>query len=199
MPSNIVMAEVKIIGFRPIMWNHFGVEALSKVRKEKNGTPGNDETEWERSVLITENRQLYLDNSYIFGCIRDGSKYTKKGRGTLQSVITATLLVLEDKILINRFMPDVMTTSDSNDVYIDVRTVRNPTTKGRNIRYRVCSRSEWKATFTIQWDITIISRQEMLAVIIDAGKFCGLGDARNIGFGRFEVEEFLITEVQKFA
>lgn len=34
----------------------------------------------------------------------------------------------------------------------------------------------------------------MQASLIDAGRFCGIGDGRNIGFGRFIVEEFDIIE-----
>lgn len=52
----------------------------------------------------------------------------------------------------------------------------------------------WQTTFALIWDKTTVSRDEIHASIIDAGKFSGLGDGRSIGFGRFSVENFDIKE-----
>ncbi|AEY65748.1 hypothetical protein [Clostridium sp. BNL1100] len=192
--KNIVTASVKIKGSRAILWHRFGPEVLSLEKKEKCGVAGNNPDEWKSTVLKTEENQLFVEPSYIFACIRDGAKYTRKGRGTLQTSISATLQVLEERILFDRYLPEILTTDQNNLVYLDVRSVRNPVTKARNIRYRVCSSPGWSAIFKIAWDKTVISKNEMNAVLIDAGMFSGLGDARNIGFGRFEVEEFMVTE-----
>ena len=51
-------------------------------------------------------------------------------------------------------------------------------------------------TFTIYWDNTVVSREQMQAIINDAGRFVGIGDGRNIGFGRFRVPEFEVVEGQ---
>jgi hypothetical protein len=112
-------------------------------------------------------------------------------------MVQATLQVISDRILIDRFLPDniaELVNEADEPVYMDVRSVKNPSTGGRNVRYRVAASPGWTATFEIMWDKTIVSRGEMEASIIDAGKFSGIGDGRNIGFGRFVVENFEITE-----
>jgi CRISPR/Cas system endoribonuclease Cas6 (RAMP superfamily) len=110
------------------------------------------------------------------------------------SLVVATLQVDEEIVLIDRHMPEKITKDPTQEVYLDVRGVKNPGSRGRNVRYRVAASAGWRATFHITWDVTVISRGEMEAVLIDAGKLCGLGNGRTIGFGRFEVEEFEVIE-----
>lgn len=192
--ARMLTATVTVKGTRPLLWHRFGPDALPLEKQERTGVAGNDPEEWKRTVLVTPEGQLYLEPTYIFGCLRDGAKYTKKGRGSIQSMVAATLQVLDNKVLIDRYLPDDLTTDDSQSVYLDVRSVRNPATKARNVRYRVAASPGWTATFRIAWDPTIVSRGEMEAVTIDAGRLVGLGDGRSIGFGRFEVMAFEIQE-----
>lgn len=194
MADSVMKAKVTIRGTRPMLWHRFGPEALPLEKKERNGVAGNDPTEWERTHLATKDGQLYVEPTYVFACARDGAKYTKKGRGSLMPLVAATLQVEEDMILIDRHMPKEITTDPTQDVYLDIRGVRNPGSRGRNVRYRVAASAGWKATFHIIWDKTVVSRGEMQAVLIDAGKLCGLGNGRSIGFGRFEVEKFKVVE-----
>lgn len=189
--GNILTAKIIIKGIRPLLWHHFGPDALPLEKQERTGVAGNDPEEWKRTVTVTKNKQLYLDPSYVFACIRDGAKYTKKGKGSIQSAVGATLQVATDRILIDRYLPDnidALQNATDEPVYLDIRSVKNPVTKARNVRYRIAAAPGWKATFEIFWDKTIVSRGEMQAAIIDAGKLSGLGDGRSIGFGRFVVE-----------
>ena len=66
-----------------------------------------------------------MDPIYIFSCLRAGGKFISKGRGTLEPDVSSTLQVLNNKILINRFLPPIseITRDDKRDVYIDVRPV----------------------------------------------------------------------------
>jgi hypothetical protein len=104
----------------------------------------------------------------------------------------ATLQVVEPVIpTTNRVLPpEPLPTDPTQPVYLDVQSVKNPGTKARNLRYRVAAAAGWHCAFTIQWDKTVISRAEMETVALDAGRLCGLGDGRNIGYGRFAVETF---------
>ncbi|MGI6587103.1 MAG: hypothetical protein ACOX3L_14555 [Lutisporaceae bacterium] len=190
MTTNILNADVSITGLRPLLINHFGVDCLPLIKIERKGVAGNNPEEWKKTVLYDEKKQLYLEPSYIFACIRDGAKYTKKGRGSLQSAVAATLQVADDKIYLDRYLPDDITADPTQPVYLDIRSVKNPGTKSRNIRYRVAASKDWHATFNITWDKTIVSRDQIHAIIIDAGMYCGLGDGRSIGFGRFVVDKF---------
>lgn len=192
--KNILSATLSIRGVRPLLWHAFTPDAIPLEKTEKTGVAGNDPEEWRRTVLITKEHQLYLEPTYIFGCLRDGAKYTKKGRGSVQSLLVATLQIVEDRLLVDRFLPDPLTSDPEQPVYLDVRSVKNPATKGRNVRYRVAAAPGWNLNVSVLWDKTIISRAELEAVVIDAGKLVGLGDGRNIGFGRFEVTGFKVAE-----
>lgn len=188
---NITRAKIAIFGTRTILWHAFSADSIPLEKQERSGVAGNDPEEWRKSVLMTNKRQLYLQPTYIFGCVRDAAKYTKKGKGSLQTAVSATLQVEDEKIMTDRFVPDEPIPTDSEcPVFLDVRSVRNPSTKGRNVRYRVAASAGWFAEFTLVWDKTIVSRNEMQAILNDAGQLVGLGDGRSIGFGRFTVHSF---------
>lgn len=195
--NNQLIAHVKIQGIRPLLWNHLQPSESFGKRQERSGTAGNDPTEWQRNVLMTESRQLYLLSSHIFACLRDAARHTKRGRSNLMSEVASSLQILERRVLVNRFVPEEpIKASEEIDeaVYIFMSVVKNITTRGRNIRYRVAASPGWQCEFRLLWDKTIISRREMEAVAIDAGKLVGLADGRSIGYGRFEILQFSIQE-----
>lgn len=201
--SNIVIAEVTIKGTRPLFWHRFGPDALPLEKKEKTGVAGHDPEEWRRTILTNKDGQMYIEATYAFAAMREGAKYTKKGRSTLMGPVSATLQVVTDRILIDRFFPgfpngnkfDPLTVDPPEQdpdlpLYLDIRGVRNPSTRARNVRYRVAACPGWLAEFEMMWDKTIVSRAEMEAILIDAGRLVGVGNGRAIGMGRFEVVVF---------
>ena len=205
--SNIVTAKVTIKGTRPFFWNAFGPDAMPLEKQERTGVAGNDPEEWRKTVLCTKEGQLYCEPSYIFGAMREAARYTKKGKSNLVAPLSATLQVVDERLLTDRYFPgfpnghkfDPLAAEPPNRdpdelVYLDVRGVRNPSTKARNVRYRVAACPGWSTSFELIWDKTIVSRAEMEAVLIDAGKLIGIGNARKIGMGRFEVVSFSIVE-----
>ena len=185
--GNIVTAEVRIVGVRPLLWHAFGAEAMALDGQVRHGVAGNDPTEWERSLLVTKGNQLYVEPSYVFGCLRDGAAFINYGRGSLQGLVAATLQVVDEIVLVNRYLPKVRPLPRDKDlpVYLDVRGVRNPATRGRNVRYRVAASKGWKMTFRLTWDRSVVSVPEMKSVVLNAGQLSGIGDARSIGYGRF--------------
>lgn len=199
--SNILTARVKIKGTRPILWHKFGPESLPLEKQERTGVAGNDPEEWKRTVQCTKDGQLYVRGDQVFGCLRNAAKHTRKGRGSIQKLVAATLQVLDDRILLDRGVlgwnggpPETLTDDPDELVYLDVRGVRNPSTRARNVRYRVAASSGWECEFTLLWDATVVSRTQMEAVCIDAGRLEGLGDGRSVGMGRFEIVDFAISE-----
>jgi hypothetical protein len=205
----IISASVTIRGTRPLFWHYFGRDAIPSdgERKVKTGAAGNDPEEWRRTVLVTKDGQLYMEPTYIFGTLRNAAIYTKKGLGNLQKSLSATLQVIDDRILVDRFMPgypnghnydvkraDVPSEDRDTPVYLDVRAVVNPKTKGRNIRYRIASSPGWTCTFKISWENTLVNRNQMEAIIRDAGNLVGLGNGRTIGMGRFEIASFDVID-----
>lgn len=194
--TQFLTATVSIEGTRPILWHAFGPDAMPAdgQRKEREGVAGNDPSEWRKTVLMTADRQLFVKPSYVFGCLRDGAKYTPAKRGTLMSKVAGTLQVTDSIILIDRFVPDEPLPTDPDlPVFLDIAGVKNPATRGRNVRYRVAASPGWHCQFNLMWDQTIVSKSQLEAVIIDSGKLCGLGDGRSIGYGRFVVQGFEVA------
>ena len=105
MAANMLVAQLSLKGTRPLLWHRFGPEALSGERKERTGSAGNDPEEWRRTVLATPEGQLYVEPTYAFAVLREGAKFTKKGQSNLQKSLSATLQVLGERILLNRFWP----------------------------------------------------------------------------------------------
>src|SRR5579871_511687 len=125
-------AEVAIRGRRSLLWCHFGPDAIPLERRERTGVAGNDPEEWRRTVLVTPDGQLYLDPTQAFGCIRDGAKHIKVGRGSIQPLVGATVQVTDEILLVDRYLPaDPLPTTPTEPVYLDIRSCRNPATRGR--------------------------------------------------------------------
>jgi len=197
MGNNVITAQVKICGLRPLLWNAFSATVLSRDKGERPGVAGNNPEEWRSSCLFdADTRQMYLPTSYIFGCLREAARYSKVGRSSYQTRLAATLMVVEERILIDRFLPDEIATDASQPVYLDIRMVRNPATRARNIRYRVACSPGWRCGFTLEWDTALVNRNIMEAIVIDAGRLAGIGDGRALGLGRFDVEEFKVIETR---
>ena len=198
--GNLLIAKVKIRGTRTLLLHHFGPNAIPLERKERTGAPGNNPDEWKDTVLMDSHRQLYILPTYIFGCLREAAVFTKRGRGTLQRSVAATAQVLDETILIHdRYVPENPQYIHEGKllenmplVYVSVSGVKNPGTKGRNMRYRVATVVGWECEFCLSWDKTIISRQEMQAILLDGGRQVGLADGRGIGYGKFEIVTFAV-------
>ncbi|CAN7383229.1 hypothetical protein [Rossellomorea sp. LjRoot5] len=189
----LTTANVKIKGIRPLIFNLFTVESIPLKKEAKAGVAGNNPEEWKKSFSMTNENQLYLESRHIFGCLRAGGKFIPKSRSTLESDVSATLQVLSERVLLNRYLPSLekVSKNPSDSVYIDVRPV---TRRGvKNIRYRLATSPGWETEFSICWDSTLISPQQMESICIEAGAFAGLGDARKIGYGRFNVLQFNLS------
>lgn len=198
--SNMIQAIVEIQGKRPLLFNKFGPDCIPLTKKERTGVAGNDPDEWKRRICWTDDKQLYLEPSAMFACLRDGAKYTKKARGSLQPDVVATLQVCEDRILLDRFLPAGELGRDpSEPVYCHVCGVKIKASGSWNVRYRLATSKGWSVVFRLIWDKTIVNRTQMNAVCIDAGRYVGIGDGRKIGFGRFEVLKFEVEDAQDAA
>ena len=193
--------SVKVIGNRPLFFHAFKIEQISSLTKHKSGSAGNDPEEWKNTVH-EKNNQLYLPGSYWGSCLKEAAKYTKAGRGTIQKSFISCCLILDEITLIDKFLPDdwrnlsseQMEKDSSKPVYLDIRGVMNPNSKGRNVRYRIACAPGWKTEFSLQFDDTVISPAQVKKVVADSGKMVGIGDARVLGYGRFDIEEYIIEK-----
>ncbi|BAY12977.1 hypothetical protein [Calothrix sp. NIES-2098] len=205
--ANILQAKVTIVGTRTLAIHHFGIDALPLEATEKDGVAGNSPNEWKKTVLMDEERQLFLLPTYFFGCIKYGGKTVKRGKSNLLADIASTLQVMDDQIYICNSdgpikLPDPPQVIEAGTIkneklpasYVEVIGVRNPSTKARNIRYRVAVKPGWHCSFTILWDSVVVDRKSLETAIINAGTLVGIGDGRqSIGYGRFELTNFAIV------
>lgn len=188
-------AHVTVKGTRPVLFHSFNVEVISSLTKKKSGSSGNNSEEWKDTVL-ERGGQLYFPATYWQATLKEGAKYTKAGRGTMQKTFNSASMITTDYSMIDRHLPngwvnmtvEEFGTDASRPVYIDVRGVMNPATKGRNVRYRVACSPGWKCAFEIEFDDNYISTQVIKKIVEDAGKMVGIADGRTLGNGRFEVE-----------
>lgn len=187
-----ISSRITIKGTKAILFHTFPIDTLS-VGKTKSGSAGRDEEEWKSTVLMTGERQLYVMGSYLVGAIKAAGKLIKVGKGNMMKKIESCLECSQDVILLeDSYVPpdDQITKSSSDPVYIDVRSVVNPTTKGRNLRFRVAAKAGWKLSTIIQWDDAIVSKENLKECVVNAGLYEGIGDGRRIGFGRFSLVSF---------
>ena len=187
-----IIATTTIEGTKPLLINTFPIEALNPT-KQRSGTTGNDENLWRQTVLARSNGQLYVLGSYLNGAIVGGGKLIKMGRGSLAKKVESTLEILEPELdIVGRHLPPEgeMTRLASEPVYLDVRSVVNPMTKGRNLRYRVAVSPGWRIEATLTWEDRAVSKEDIKQCLENGGLFEGIGDGRRIGFGRFIVKDF---------
>ena len=185
---------VSIKGIKPILFHKFNIESLQDTAKPKSGNSGNNPEEW-RSAFFHDRGHLYVPGSYLMSALKNGSVHTKVGRGTIQKTWISAVQVEDEKIYFNHKMPEgweeIETTNFPQDpsqgVFLDIRMVANPNTKGRNVRYRIGIGSGWELQFTLIIDNTLLSKQHVKKVVEDTGKLQGIADGRTLGFGRYEV------------
>jgi hypothetical protein len=191
-----IKAKIAIEGTKSILFHTFPIDTLTP-GKSRGGTTGKDEEEWKSTVLMTGNRQLYVMGTYLIGAIKSAGKLIKVGKGNMMKKIESCLECLEDVVLLdNLFVPEdsQLTKSSMDPVYIDVRSVVNPSTKGRNLRFRIAAKAGWKLSAAIEWDDSLVSKETMKECVTNAGLYEGIGDGRRIGFGRFSVVSFEIRK-----
>ena len=192
-------ATFKLVGKKAFLYHKFNISNLTDQKRVKEGNAGNCPSEW-RDTYFSEGTKLFIPDDYFFATFVGGGKYVKVGRGTISKKLAGTLEITNEKHFIeNRKIPkkqkDLMSehlTNDTDkDVYIDCRMVSNPNTKGRNVRYRLGMSPGWRTTCRIKWDDSIVSRQQVEAAVTESGSLVGIGDGRAIGYGRFEVSDFI--------
>jgi hypothetical protein len=72
---------------------------------------------------------------------------------------------------------------------VDERTTVIKATRGRVLRFRPRF-DEWSLEFTVSVGDPRINETVLKQIFEEAGKFCGIGDGRKIGMGRFKLTIF---------
>lgn len=192
---------IEITGTKPVLMHKFNIESLQQLSKVKTGSAGNDPEEWKKTFFENDGK-LYFPASYLFACLKKGSVHTKAGRGTIQNSWISAVQIEEEIIYFNREMFknwqnlsfDEIPKDPKEPVYVDIRMVSNPNTKGKNVRYRLALAPKWELKFNLIVDDEVVSIQQVKKVVQDSGKLQGIADGRTLGYGRFQLDIFEVSD-----
>jgi hypothetical protein len=125
---------------------------------------------------------LYIPGLAIQRSFVASATYSKgKGRGSLQKPVAACVIVNPERCDLG-----------VKDYVLDSRPVVIAATKGRIVRHRP-RLNDWKVTFEIEYDDTLITETQLRRIVDDAGSRVGLLDfrpERKGPFGRFMVTDW---------
>lgn len=190
-----------VIGTKPFLYHKFNIEAITDTKKPKEGSSGNQPSEWKKTIW-NEGKRLFVPGFYFLSAFTTAGKYVKIGRGTISKQVASAVTILDERVYFNRELPDELDNLDNNNiskdssspVYLDIRAVSNPNTKGKNIRYRLALSPGWEFEVAFMWDDSIISADQMKSTVEALGKLVGFSEGRTIGYGRFEITEWSVSK-----
>lgn len=183
------MIEIKVTieGKTPLLMNAFTDEAAaSATNGTRLSTIGNKGTPREQAA-----KKLYKDEAgnpimpqpNLFRCIMDAGKFFKAGKSkvtTQKSSLVPSCVELGELYY---------TVEHREEWTVDTRPVRIPSTGGRILCYRPCF-SDWRISFVIGLDETVMHESLLRDMVDKAGSAIGLGDFRpdcKGPFGKFRV------------
>lgn len=96
-----------IEGTRPLLFHTFSPDTLPFAKQKCKGMAGNDPSEWQRTVLMTADRQVHVPGTYFFSCLRNAAVYLKRSRSNLQKPVASTLQIIDPIYPIpDQFIPE---------------------------------------------------------------------------------------------
>lgn len=182
--------KITLSGITPLMLCAFTDAAAQAAtdgnRAASNGERKTPKEEAESFLYLNDDGKPSVPNPNLLRCIMDGGSFFKSGRSkitTQKSSLVPACAMIEE----------IMVPIESKDGWsIDTRPVRIPATGGRILRHRPLF-NDWRLTFNLQLDETIISEKLMRDIVDAAGQRIGLGAFRPACkgiYGRFKVVEW---------
>lgn len=185
------MYKIKIKSASPMLHHGSQSVGMEKVELKKKGGTAllGDSEEWKKTIYFDEKVGVHLPASVFEAClINAGKQFKVTGRKTATEYIKSGVFCMEECL---PFLVDgsPIKTLDDERIIIDKRTTKNPSTRGRNMRYRARF-DKWSSEFTIMVNSDDYITSDLLKEIIKyAGMFVGVGDYRP-RFGRFMLDNF---------
>ncbi|MCY3734611.1 MAG: hypothetical protein OXG42_10060 [Chloroflexi bacterium] len=178
---------ITIEGVSPLLIHRFTdtaqMQATSGTRSSIATDSESPHDQAEQALYLDEKGISGIPQPNVFRCIVDAGKFFKAGRSKVttqkSSIIPACVGIRE------LFLP-----IESADGWkVDTRPVRIPATGGRILRHRPCY-DDWRLSFTVDLDESLISPKLFREIVDAAGTRIGLGDFRpdtKGPFGKFKV------------
>ena len=157
-----------------------------KTKKKGGFALQGDPDEWKKTIYFNREVGIFLPAISFEACMKNAAKQFKiSGRATATKYIESGFFCIDEHL---PFLVDgkPITSLDDSRIKIDKRTVKNPSTRGRNVRYRAKFDS-WSSTFRVIVTADDYISEELLVEIIRyGGSYIGVGDYRP-RFGRFQL------------
>ena len=174
-------ARVTLEGTSALMMKKYPTTPIEGFEKK----PPQEQAELS-SYRIPGTDELYIPGEAVQRAMVNAAAYSKgRGRASLQKVVAACLLVLPEYIGLG-----------TTQFKLDSRPVVMPATKGRIMRHRPRI-DNWKVTFGIEWDETLLREEEVKKVVEDMGSRVGLLEFRPACKGRYGRSKLINWETGK--
>lgn len=180
--------NVEIENISPLLMHGsqaLGMDDESKAVKKKGGSALlGDENEWKRTIYFDKGVGCYLPAGNIEAALVEASKQFKiTGRATATKFFKSGVFITEDILPI---LVDGKPILSLDKVEVDKRCVKNPSTGGRQLRYRAIFK-KWRCSFSLMVSSDDYISGDLVKQVLDyAGMYVGLCDYRP-RFGRFQV------------
>lgn len=177
--------KVKIQGTTPLLMNRFRDVQIEG--KSKKVTGARSESDIEDKLYIQDGK-VCLPSVYLKNCISEAAKQFKivgKGKSTYSKLVASTVDV-------SPFMIEL----DADKYEIFRISAVNPMTKGRMMTERP-KFEKWSAEFEIILNDEAVPMGVMNEILIQAGKYVGIGDWRPEKkgmFGKFMITSFKVKK-----
>jgi hypothetical protein len=141
-----------------------------------------DHLEWMGSVYWSEqDKYLFLPSDNIEACVIEGARKQRKGKDAL-----AVVFCQEAEVELKHPKSGKSLKEIEADPNYTLRKGVKINNKARIIRIRPRI-SDWSASFTLEFDDSILNASDLKTALVDAGALVGIGDWRP-KYGRFLVE-----------
>lgn len=135
--------------------------------------------EFEAGLYWDEKLGPYAPSTWVLKSLRDAAALTKQGKGIERGVTS-----MEDMLPLKYRGPRDVDGMWEAKMY-DRRAIGVSTSKTMRTRPKFI---EWALDVAFMFEPELIGRETLIAHAQQAGAFMGIGDARRLRFGRFEVE-----------
>lgn len=195
---NLVLVDIVIEGITPLLCNKFTdaaqMSASSGNRMVAVGDKGTPLEQATQRLYVGHDDKPCIPTPNLFRCLIDAGTFFKAGKSKVttqkNSLIPACVEITGIELPITHKEP----------WQVDTRAVRIPSTGGRILCHRP-SFNDWRLTFTLSVDTSMMSVKMVREIVDAAGRRIGLGDFRpdrKGPFGKFVVVSWK-EHVQKVA
>jgi len=188
--------QIQLTGTTPLMMHNerlsdqsdaYTIMIKELTAKGKNKTTKDDDEisqiEWQGGIYADSENKVVMPVANLIRCFRDAAAITKQGKGIARALSPLTMFVPFIVVGGPRVLSELW--GDGHTQYIDRRMVKPQ--RGRVKRTRPIF-PKWKLSADFELLDTVMNFTTLQNIGEIAGLSTGLGDARILGYGRFECE-----------